>query len=1559
MKRLLVIISLLFAFGPMAWAQSTTPTIYLENGNNGSRTFDENTTQVTVSAYSDESFYAQIVLNFPEGCYLRTTCGTISNCFVYLIHNELYDEHYSYYDPYWICANQVTVEISGVPTSGNAVEASITFAVTNLFKITTEAQLNEYLAIPVVPTDLEKQLRLIGDIELTNYVSIENGMNVELDLNGHSLSRNLSASNANGSVISIKSGGTFTLKDSSGNNSGLLTGGRATNGGGVLNKGTFHFNGGTITGCNATNGGAVRNDGTMTMNGGVITSCNANDCGGIYNASGQSLTITSGSISYCQSNAGGGGVVNYGTASISNCTMSFNTATTRGGAIWSNGPLTVDGCTIAGNEALAEGGDNQNEGDGGAIHINGGTTTLTDVTINDNQSKDAGAIYVKSGATLNINGTNTISDNTSLEHGGGGIVNEGTVNLSGSVTITGNTCHTNGAGIWSNGTLTMQGNIQVKDNIGDDIYLKGGKIINVNGALTCGANSIGINMETPSFFTSGYGASGTETNPFYPSGTSNGIGFDNGEARMLYTYYECSWDEENQEVVYTKCFVPENVTVYNICTSMYASGGDLTDSQWFVADGTGSTANGLTCGSGDRHIILCDGASITINNGLFVPQGSTLYIYSQSFGDNMGKLTSNTTTWSWPGIGGKDSYTGTIVIHGGDITATGGRQAAGIGGREDKPSGTITIYNGKVTAQGGASGAGIGGGEGGSGEDITIYNGTVTATGGDYGAGIGGGAKYNGGGNGGNITIFGGSVNATGGVSAAGIGGGIFGNSGAISIHGGIITATGGNKTAESAYGGAGIGGGGSSGGSSVVVSINITGGIVEARGNHGGAGIGSGSSSNQEGPITISGGEIRAYGGNAEYESDGNDSSGAPMEAVGGGAGIGTGGRRVAGSSPAVGTIVLSGGRVFAQGGKSYHRTWLNYEVGAGAGIGGGGRCWSDDNSSITISGAEVDARGGFDEDEEVRQGAGIGGGYYCNGSNVIITSGQVMAIGFTAIGGGEGYDDRNGTLDLPPDYSVMAGSNMMAAQLQLAADRVNGCRQSEARIEPCEHLNASGNDNGASLGITCAYCDITTVPYTFLSDGDWNVSTNWLCGVIPEGDGKNTLVKARVTIPHNCTAHVGHIDMQDGGSITIADGGQLKHSNAVPGTIQKSIVGYGDTDNEGGWYLLGAPILIDSALAVNSGMLDFANNAIDFTTHGIDLYDFDQNEDLEWENMRTGNRIHLMGLMFDQAYLYARANNATLNFSTYENRLFASTSEEQLITVTRNTNEAEFAGWNLIPNPFTCNAYLASGRDFWRMNATGDAIVLATDENGGNVIKPCEGIFVVVAAENDPDPFILWGETVPDCAQIRFTTTEPASSGSKGLLDITVKHNDRVADVARVRFGEGDRTNKLVFNETATRLSIMQDGKDYSVVHNKAQGEMPVSFKAKENGTYTISVNLEDVEVNYLHLIDNMTGNEVDMLATPSYTFEAKTTDYASRFKLVFSANDASTGTGIFAYISDGNIIVNGEGTLQMIDMTGRVIVQGDAINRVCTSGMTSGVYVLRLINGNAVKTQKIVIK
>ena len=141
-----------------------------------------------------------------------------------------------------------------------------------------------------------------------------------------------------------------------------------------------------------------------------------------------------------------------------------------------------------------------------------------------------------------------------------------------------------------------------------------------------------------------------------------------------------------------------------------------------------------------------------------------------------------------------------------------------------------------------------------------------------------------------------------------------------------------------------------------------------------------------------------------------------------------------------------------------------------------------------------------------------------------------------------------------------------------------------------------------------------------------------------------------------------------------------------------------------------------------------------------------------------------------------------------------------------------------------------------------------------------------------------------------------------------------------------------------------------------------MPVSFKAAENGTYTISVVAENVEMNYLHLIDNMTGTDVDLLATPSYSFEANTTDYANRFRLVFNANGLEENSN-FAFFNGSEWVVSnmGDATLQVIDMTGRVISSETVNGNVTfsTNGLTAGVYMMRLVNGNDVKTQKVLVK
>ncbi len=130
--------------------------------------------------------------------------------------------------------------------------------------------------------------------------------------------------------------------------------------------------------------------------------------------------------------------------------------------------------------------------------------------------------------------------------------------------------------------------------------------------------------------------------------------------------------------------------------------------------------------------------------GIYVPSGKTLTIMGS------GSLTASSGMNSYgngygAGIGG--GYTdsnrncGNIDIKGGNITAIGGREAAGIGGGDEGSCGNITISGGTVEASCGEAGAGIGGGDEGTFGAITISGGTVNATGGKYGAGIGGGNK--------------------------------------------------------------------------------------------------------------------------------------------------------------------------------------------------------------------------------------------------------------------------------------------------------------------------------------------------------------------------------------------------------------------------------------------------------------------------------------------------------------------------------------------------------------------------------------------------------------------------------------------------------------------------------------------------------------------------------------------------------------------------------------------------------------------------------------------------
>ena len=607
-------------------------------------------------------------------------------------------------------------------------------------------------------------------------LDINNGVTVTLDLNGHTLKRQMTAADDGGQVIYIADGGKLTITDSG--TGGKITGGWARQGGGIYVEagGELTISGGTITGNHADTkdggygfGGAVENHGTLTITGGVITG----------NTAGQF----------------GGGIHNEGTLNMTGGSITDNTAGTYGGAIYSNSTVSISGATISGNTA---------ESGGGGICCEGGTN-LNNVTITGNSSNHyGGGIYMFGTGTVQMSGDCTITGNTAQE--GGGIFHV-----------------SNGAGV-AGPTLKMQDKPVVDNNAPNDVYLQSYQLITVTGAFTEGTR-IGVDTEiVQDVFTTGYGAHHDwhiydpqqfffVSNPVQNGTIGTKTAGDTSEAYLTHTtykaikYIERSWDSVAKKVTDEE----KTCTGYTVI-----SGNDTSDEGWFGLDNgwyvvVGNASRKVLNVTGtDAHLIIPDGATLTVTGGVKVEQGHKLTIYGQTH--DTGRLIANSSAYeSAAGIGsGINARAGDVTIHGGTIQATGnvGSTGIGTGGPPQRHhvkngGGTVVIYGGNVTATGGGGGAGIGGGaelDLGSTFHFYMYGGTVTAQGGSYGgAGIGGGG--NGGGaygkvEGSTVDIYGGTLTATGGynnyshLSGAGIGGGDGGDSGMkVHIHGGTVTA--------------------------------------------------------------------------------------------------------------------------------------------------------------------------------------------------------------------------------------------------------------------------------------------------------------------------------------------------------------------------------------------------------------------------------------------------------------------------------------------------------------------------------------------------------------------------------------------------------------------------------------------------------------------------------------------------------------------------------------------------------------------------------------------------
>ena len=219
------------------------------------------------------------------------------------------------------------------------------------------------------------------------------------------------------------------------------------------------------------------------------------------NVSISGITISNGAA---QDGPGGGGILNAGALTLTDCTISDNFAGNfngipipgGGGVMNDNGTMTITGCTISNNQQFP------GEGGGGVLNHNG-TMTITGCTIGNNSaSADAIALIFTSagGGILNGSGgsliitNSTISGNTCSASGGdpffpapastfgGGVDNSGSMTIT-NCTISGNSSVAtgdfsvdtgSGGGISNGGDLQITSSTIAHNSASGDIGVGGG-----------------------------------------------------------------------------------------------------------------------------------------------------------------------------------------------------------------------------------------------------------------------------------------------------------------------------------------------------------------------------------------------------------------------------------------------------------------------------------------------------------------------------------------------------------------------------------------------------------------------------------------------------------------------------------------------------------------------------------------------------------------------------------------------------------------------------------------------------------------------------------------------------------------------------------------------------------------------------------------------------------------------------------------------------------------------------------------------------------------------------
>jgi hypothetical protein len=214
-----------------------------------------------------------------------------------------------------------------------------------------------------------------------------------------------------------------------------------------------------------------------------------------------------------------------------------------------------------------------------------------------------------------------------------------------------------------------------------------------------------------------------------------------------------------------------------------------------------------------------------------------------------------------------------------------------------------------------------------------------------------------------------------------------------------------------------------------------------------------------------------------------------------------------------------------------------------------------------------------------------------------------------------------------------------------------------------------------------------------------------------------------------------------------------------------------------------------------------------------------------------------------------------------------------------------------------------------------------------------------------------------------------------NSGQFRVVVSSTDNIGkDEVVIETGHetsaGGAVKMFSFVESAPSLYLPKENKNYSISFMQdvpAGTTIPLYFGAGVDGQYELAFTFDYQLYTNVKLSDKESGIITDITENSVYQFVSAKDDNPDRFELLFGVTGLSDNTALAtlrAYVSHGQLTIlgeTGELNVDILDMQGRVLerraVQMDG-SYSQPLNLPAGVYVVRVYNGQAAKSVKVIL-